>query len=85
MCPYLGSGNPLYAGFYECDLTRRPTLCSGDPSFCEAPQKREKEDKNWPIVVEEPDVDREDELLREADARMEWLEIQDYTKHVQGK
>ena len=82
MCPYLGSGNPNYAGFYECDLTRTPTLCSGEIEHCQSPEAREKQEKEFRVIVieEEP----EDALIREANARMEWLEICDYTDHVNG-
>lgn len=79
MCPYLGSGNPLYAGFYECDLTGRASLCGGDVAHCESPQAREKEKELWPIVIVEPDPE---DLIQHG--RQEWLEICDYTKHVQG-
>ena len=87
LCPYLGSGNPNYAGFYECDLTRTPTLCSGEIEHCQSPEAREEDQQKFRVIVieEEPEVDQEDELIRESEIHLNWLEICDYTKHVQGK
>lgn len=48
--------------------------CGGSKLSCQFPIQ-------LAILEAEPEV-MEDELIREAEARMEWLEICDYTDHV---
>ena len=54
-------------------LSKRRTLCSGNEVHCECPNLLDAE-----MMLE---YERE----KESNAHLNWLEICDYTKHVQGK
>jgi len=71
-CVWVRSANPQDPLSTVCDLSRRRTLCSGHEENCECPNLLDAE-----MMLQ---YERE----KEIDAHQNWLEICDYTDHVNG-
>ena len=82
LCQFLGSSDPLSPHFNECDLVKGVVLCGGQQAWCECPNTRKRQEVIFPKGVATKDPKAEDELIREAEAHQEWLEICDHDRHV---